>query len=102
MAKQVRALVVTLAGDGSRIYADGQVHDIPAAKASEVIDPTGCGDAYRAGLMTGMHKGMDWPTCGRLAGLIGAIKIAQRGGQNHHFTWDEIADRFKAEYGYSI
>ena len=102
MAKQVRALVVTLAGDGSRIYTDGQVHDIPAAKASEVIDPTGCGDAYRAGLMTGMHKGMDWPTSGRLAGLIGAIKIAQRGGQNHHFTWDEIADRFKAEYGYSI
>ena len=102
LAKQVRALVVTLGGDGSRIYADGQVHDIPTAKASAVVDPTGCGDAYRAGLMTGMHKGMDWPTCGRLAGLLGAIKIAERGGQNHRFTWDEIADRFKAEYGYSL
>jgi hypothetical protein len=54
------------------------------------------------GLMTGMHKGMDWPTCGRLAGLLGAIKIAERGGQNHRFTWDEIVERFKAEYGYSI
>lgn len=102
LAKMVRALVVTLGGDGSQIYADGQVHDIAVAKATEVVDPTGCGDAYRAGLMTGMHKGMDWPTCGRLAGLLGAIKIAQRGGQNHHFTWDEIVDRFKAEYGYSI
>jgi adenosine kinase len=102
LAKQVRALVVTLGGEGSRIYADGQVHDIPTATASEVVDPTGCGDAYRAGLMTGMHKGMDWPTCGRLAGLVGAIKIAQRGGQNHRFTWDEIEARFKSEYGYSL
>jgi adenosine kinase len=98
----VRALVVTLGGDGSQIHADGQVHDIPPAKASEVVDPTGCGDAYRAGLMTGIHKGMDWPTCGRLAGLLGAIKIARRGGQNHRFTWDEIADRFKSEYGYAL
>jgi adenosine kinase len=102
LAKMVRALVVTLGGDGSQIYADGKIHDIPAAKASAVIDPTGCGDAYRAGLMTGMHKGMDWPTCGRLAGLLGAIKIAQRGGQNHRFTWDEIAEKFLHEYGYAI
>jgi adenosine kinase len=102
LAKLVRALVVTLGAEGSRIYADGQVHEIAAAKASEVVDPTGCGDAYRAGLMTAMHKGMDWPTSGRLAGLLGAIKIAQRGGQNHQFTWDEIADRFKTEYGYAL
>ena len=102
LATQVRALVVTLGGDGSQIHADGQVHDIPPARASEVVDPTGCGDAYRAGLMTGIHKGMDWPTCGRLAGLLGAIKIARRGGQNHRFTWDEIADRFKSEYGYAL
>jgi adenosine kinase len=102
LAKQVQALVVTLGGDGSRIYAAGQVHDIPVAKAREVVDPTGCGDAYRAGLMAGMLKNMDWPTVGRLAGLLGAIKIAERGGQNHRFTWDEIADRFKAEYCYSI
>ena len=102
LATQVRALVVTLGGDGSQIHADGQVHDIPPARASEVVDPTGCGDAYRAGLMTGIHKGMDWPTCGRLAGLLGAIKIARRGGQNHRFTWDQIADRFKSEYGYAL
>ena len=52
--------------------------------------------------MTGLHKGLDWPTCGRLAGLLGAIKIAQRGGQNHRCTWDEVADRFRVEYGYSL
>lgn len=102
LARQVRALVVTLGGEGSRIHADGQVHEVPVARPAAVVDPTGCGDAYRAGLMVGMHKGYDWPTCGRLAGLLGAIKIAQRGGQNHRFTWDEIADRFKAEYGYAL
>ncbi len=102
LARQVRALVVTLGGEGSRIFADGLVHDIPPAAASAVVDPTGCGDAYRAGLMTGLHKGLDWPTCGRLAGLLGAIKIAQRGGQNHRCTWDEVADRFRVEYGYSL
>jgi adenosine kinase len=102
LARQVRALVVTLGGEGSRIYADAQVYEVPAARAEAVVDPTGCGDAYRAGLMMGMLKGCDWPTCGRLAGLLGAIKIAHRGGQNHRFTWDEVAARFQDEYGYAL
>ena len=83
IAQRVTALIVTLGADGSLIYADGKQIAIPTPKPVAVVDPTGCGDAYRAGLMTGMHKGMDWPTCGRLAGLLGAIKIAHRGGQNH-------------------
>ena len=102
LAKDVKALIVTLGAQGARIYAEGEVHDIPAAKPHAIMDPTGCGDAFRAGLMTAMQKGMDWPTCGRLAGLMGAIKIGHRGGQNHRFGWDEIAERFKAEYGYEI
>ncbi len=102
LAKEVKALIVTLGGDGSRIYADGQVHDIPVVRAKEVVDPTGCGDAYRAGLMTGMHKGYDWPTIGRLAGLVGTVKIAHRGGQNHRFTWDEMAAWFQEAYGYRL
>jgi len=102
LAKKVRALVVTLGGEGSRIYAKGQIHEVPVAKPAAVMDPTGCGDAYRAGLMVGIHKDYDWPTCGRLAGLLGAIKIAHRGGQNHSFTWDEVADRFKVAYGYAL
>ncbi len=102
LAREVKALIVTLGAKGSRIHADGTVHEIPTAKPKAVMDPTGCGDAYRAGLMTGMQKGLDWPTCGRLASLVGAIKIGHRGGQNHRFTWDEIGVRFKEEFGYSL
>ncbi len=102
LAREVKALIVTLGAEGSRIYAAGAVHDIPAAKPQAIMDPTGCGDAYRAGLMTGMQRGMDWPTCGRLAGLMGAIKIAHRGGQNYRVDWDEVAQRFRMAYGYSI
>ena len=102
LAKEVKALILTLGAQGSRIYADGQVHEIPSARPSEVLDPTGCGDAYRAGLMHGILQGYDWKTTGRLAGLLGAIKIARRGGQNHRFTPQEIADRFQTEYGYAL
>ncbi|MCU0841230.1 MAG: carbohydrate kinase family protein [Thiobacillaceae bacterium] len=102
LARQVRALIVTLGAQGSLIHADGRVHEIPAARATQVVDPTGCGDAYRAGLIHGILRGYDWPTTGRLAGLLGAIKIASRGGQNHRFTPAEIADRFRAEYGYNL
>jgi adenosine kinase len=102
IAKEVKALVVTLGAKGSRIYADGQVHDIPPARPRAIMDPTGCGDAYRAGLMYAMLKGYDWSTAGRLAGLLGSIKIASRGGQNHRFDFAEVADRFQAEFGYAL
>ncbi|MDR3394677.1 MAG: carbohydrate kinase family protein [Parasulfuritortus sp.] len=102
IAPGVKALIVTLGAKGSRIYADGKVHEIPPAKPHAIMDPTGCGDAYRAGLMFGMLKGYDWSTAGRLAGLLGSIKIASRGGQNHHFDFAEVADRFHGEFGYSL
>ncbi len=102
LATEVKALIVTLGAQGSRIYAEGQVHDIPVAKPRAVMDPTGCGDAYRAGLMYGMLKGYDWPTAGRLAGLLGSMKIAHRGGQNHRFDAQEVADRFQEAYGYAL
>ncbi len=90
LAQKVKALIVTLGGNGSQIYADGQRYDIPCVQAEQVVDPTGCGDAYRAGLLYGIAKGWDWPTCGRLAATMGAIKIASRGGQNHRPTRTEI------------
>jgi adenosine kinase len=90
LALKVKALIVTLGAAGSHIYADGQRFDIPCVKADAIVDPTGCGDAYRAGLMYGMAKGWDWLTCGRLASTMGAIKIASRGGQNHKPTRAEI------------
>ena len=101
LARKVKALIVTLGGNGSHIYTDGQRIEIPSVEA-EVVDPTGCGDAYRAGLLHGILSGMDWPTTGRLASLIGAIKIAQRGGQNHRFTRDEIAVRYREAFGSSL
>jgi len=90
LALKVKALIVTLGGAGSQIYAEGQRFDIPCVKAMSIVDPTGCGDAYRAGLIYGMARGWDWPTCGRLASTMGAIKIESRGGQNHKPTRVEI------------
>ena len=90
LAAKVSALIVTLGGQGSHIYADGQRFEVPCVKASNIVDPTGCGDAYRAGLLYGIANGWDWPTCGRLASTMGAIKIASRGGQNHKATRAEI------------
>lgn len=90
LASKVKAMIVTLGANGSQIYADGQCFEIPPIKADEVVDPTGCGDAYRAGLLYGISRGWDWPTCGRLASVMGAIKIASRGGQNHKPSKAEI------------
>ncbi|HZV98017.1 MAG TPA: carbohydrate kinase family protein [Methylophilaceae bacterium] len=90
LAQKVKALIVTLGAKGSAIYADGQRFAIPCVEALEVVDPTGCGDAYRAGVLYGISKGWDWPICGRLGAVMGAIKIASRGGQNHKPTRAEI------------
>jgi adenosine kinase len=65
-----------------------------------VLDPTGCGDAYRAGLLYGLSHDLGWETTGRLASLLGAIKIAHKGAQNHLFTREEIGDRFEQAFGY--
>jgi len=102
IAKQVKALIMTLGGEGSVIYADGKEIRIPGVPAAEVLDPTGCGDAYRAGLLHGIQQGWDWDTTGRLASLIGAIKIAHRGGQNHMPTRDGLCAQFKQHFGYAI
>lgn len=99
MAKQVTALIVTLGAKGSVIYAAGKKHDIPSVKPEAVLDPTGCGDAFRAGLLYGITHGMDWAVTGRLASLIGALKIAQRGPQNHRFTRDSIAALYQDHFG---
>lgn len=99
LAGLVKALIVTRGGDGSEIHSDGQRHDIPCVEAEAVVDPTGCGDAYRAGLLYGIANGFDWPTTGRLAAVMGAIKIACRGGQNHQPSREEIAERYQRAFG---
>lgn len=102
LAKQVKALVVTLGARGSVVRADGREFEIPSVKAEKLVDPTGCGDAFRAGLLYGIAAGLDWPLTGRLASLLGALKIACRGGQNHRFTREEIGVRFKESFGTAL
>jgi adenosine kinase len=101
LARDVKALVVTLGAKGSLILAGGQRHDIPSVEADAVVDPTGCGDAYRAGLLYGISRGWDWPSTGKLGAVMGAIKIAQRGAQNHRPAREEIETRFKRAFNYS-
>jgi len=101
IAREVEALVVTLGAQGSQIFAAGKRIDIPQVAADAVVDPTGCGDAYRAGLLYGIGKGWDWESTGRLGSLMGAIKIAQRGPQNHKPPQDEISERYRKAFGAS-
>jgi adenosine kinase len=100
IAGRVQAYIVTRGAEGSVIYANGRVHQIPAVRPEGIQDPTGCGDAYRAGLLFGLMRGMDWETTGRIASLMGAIKIAHVGTQHHRFTPAEFGERFHAAFGY--
>jgi adenosine kinase len=102
LARRVRALIVTRGADGSVIHADGREIAIPPVRPEAVVDPTGCGDAYRAGLIYGLQNGLDWETTGRIASLMGSIKIAHAGTQHHRFTRDEFADRFRAAFGRAL
>jgi adenosine kinase len=102
LARRVDALIITRGAQGSVIMTGGREIAIPAARAEAVVDPTGCGDAYRAGLIHGLMQALDWETTGRIASLLGAIKIAHAGTQNHGFTADEFSDRFRAAFGRAI
>ena len=102
LAKSVKGLIVTRGAEGSVIYADGQQVEVPSVKSEKLVDPTGCGDAYRAGLLYGITHDMDWRSTGQLGSLLGALKISQRGGQNHRFTRDEIDQRYFEIFGSRI
>lgn len=102
IASRLKALVITRGSQGSIIRTDGQTIDVPAASPTALADPTGCGDAYRAGLIYGLQQGYDWPTIGRIASLMGAIKIERPGTQNHRFTMDEFAVRYREEFGQAL
>src|SRR5206468_1448615 len=98
IAREVKALVLTLGAKGSVILADGEHHEIPCVLAENLADPTGCGDAYRAGLLHGIARGWDWPSAGKLGALMGAIKIAHRGAQNHALAREEIEAKFQGAF----
>jgi len=99
LAERVDALVVTQGGEGSVIHAAGIAHTIPAVKPNAVVDPTGCGDAYRAGLLYGIAHGFDWNRSGKLASVLGSLKIAARGAQNHVVNRDIVAALYSKAYG---
>ncbi|MBE0440267.1 MAG: carbohydrate kinase family protein [Gammaproteobacteria bacterium] len=98
IAHYVEALIITRGAEGSHIYTEGKRIDIPCAKAEKLADPTGCGDAYRAGLIHGILHGKDWEETGRIASLLGAIKIEQHGTQNHSFSIDEFNLRLESSF----
>lgn len=102
LASKAKALIITLGAQGSIIYADGKTFEIPCVPPTEIIDPTGCGDAYRAGLLYGIVHDMDWSTAGRLGSLMGSLKISRRGGQNHQFSRDEIDQYYFENFGHRI
>jgi adenosine kinase len=99
VAGRVRALIVTKGAEGSVIHAQGRTITVPCAKPRAVVDPTGCGDAYRAGLIHALLHDLDWQTSGRLASLLGAIKIESRGPQNHSFTREDLVRRYRESFG---
>jgi adenosine kinase len=102
IAGKVRALIVTRGAQGSHIHADGALHEIPPVKPATVADPTGCGDAYRAGLLFGLQRGLDWPTTGRVASLMGSLKIAHHGTQNHRFGREEFGRLYIQAFGHPL
>ena len=98
----VEALIVTRGGEGSTIFSQGDEIVIPPVKAAEILDPTGCGDAYRAGLIFGISQNLPWSDAGRLASIIGAKKIAHRGTQNHEMSLEGLSAEFETEFGYAL
>ncbi len=102
VAARVDALIVTRGGNGSQIYTPEKVHEVPCAKADSLTDPTGCGDAFRGGLLYGLLQGMDWATTGRIASLMGAYNIERPGTQNHSFHIEQFRERFKEEFRYDF
>ncbi len=102
IAERVEALVVTRGAEGAQVHTPHGRLDIPAVKASELVDPTGCGDAFRAGMLYGLLNDMDWETTGRIASLMGSIKIETPGTQNHVVDAQTFNERFEKEFGFAV
>jgi adenosine kinase len=102
IASEIEAVVVTRGADGCTVFEDGRSTDIPAARADAVVDPTGCGDAFRAGLLYGVARGWSWLRSAKLASVMGALKIAHRGGQNHQPSRELIARRLHEAFAETI
>jgi adenosine kinase len=96
---KVPILVVTLGAKGARICAEGKEYAVPIAPPKRIADPTGVGDAFRAGLLTGMAKGLPWEICGRMGSLAATYCLEEVGTQNHTFTPAEFSARYQKVFG---
>jgi adenosine kinase len=102
IASKVTAYITTRGPRGSVVYTRDATHEIPPAHERRVTDPTGCGDAYRAGLIFGLMRGYDLPTSGRMASLMGALKVEHPGTQNQRFDYAQFAEQFRQQFGYAL
>jgi adenosine kinase len=102
IAGKVKAYIITRGPQGALIHADGKTWDIPPAHERRITDPTGCGDAFRAGLIFGIEKGYDWLTIGRIGNLMGALKVEFPGTQNQRFDHAEFSEQFRQQFGYAL
>ncbi|MDR1076062.1 MAG: carbohydrate kinase family protein [Xanthomonadaceae bacterium] len=100
--QRVKAYIVTRGPEGSRVHTAGAAYDIPPAREERVVDPTGCGDAFRAGLIYGITKGYDWETIGRIGNLMGALKVEHPGTQNQRFDFARFSASFRDQFGYDL
>lgn len=102
IAGKVKAYIATRGPKGACIHADGKTYNVPPAHERRITDPTGCGDAFRAGLIFGIEKGYDWETIGRIGNLMGALKVEHPGTQNQRFDYAEFAAQFRQQFGYAL
>lgn len=102
IARRVEALIVTRGAEGSTIYAGGRRLNVAAVPPDRVLDPTGCGDAYRAGLLYGIMNGLDWESTARVASTLATLKLEQHGAQNHRPSRQEIFERCERAYGAGV
>jgi len=102
IVQRVKAYVCTRGPQGAQIHTPGKTFDVAPAHERRITDPTGCGDAFRAGLIFGIQKGCDWMTIGRIGNLMGALKVEHPGTQNQRFDYEEFAEQFKQQFGYAL
>jgi adenosine kinase len=102
IVSRVRAYIITQGPRGALVHTPGETYDVPPAHERRVVDPTGCGDAFRAGLIFGIDKGYDWLTIGRMGNLMGALKVEHPGTQNQRFDFNEFNDQFRQQFGYAL
>ena len=102
IVQRVKAYITTQGPRGALVHTPGKTWEVPPAHERRVVDPTGCGDAFRAGLIHGIQNGYDWLTIGRMGNLMGALKVEHPGTQNQRFDFAGFNDQFKQQFGYSL